>query len=143
MNIAVLGGGQSLPEDLKKIPKCFLIGVNQHASELVRPDLIIFTDDKYHNFKTDTKTKTLQWSSKFPEFPTSGHFAAWYAGTLTKDKIYLCGFDMYESNYFHTNHEMTWGGPSNEIKTEQWERVFELSDNKNYVAVSGPLTFIL
>ena len=43
---AVLGGGTSLPDDIKKLPKgCVLIGVNQHAASAMPVDYIVSLDD--------------------------------------------------------------------------------------------------
>jgi len=42
---AVLGGGPSLPDDMKKLPKgCLLIAVNYHAFYLCKPDFMVYND---------------------------------------------------------------------------------------------------
>lgn len=159
-NIAVLGGGPMLENDLKKLPHqdCLLMAVNHHAFKYVNPDLMVFMDDP--NDKEDLKGfdcekvsfYTSEHSDWFAlnhapyEFPTSGHFAAWLASYITTMDIYLCGFGLYDINESINTDQKEgtfWGGPSDGRKEKQWIRTIENCPNQNIQAVSGPLKTII
>ena len=161
-DIAVLGGSISLPDDLLKLKNnCLLMSVNHHALNYAKCDFIVFMDDveKQKRLeealeKTDA-TKIAFYNSKYtdyfsvyqsPNFPTSGHFAAWVASYITTGTIYLCGFSLYNINEplnIGDDDKMGWGGPSEDVKVTQWKETFDLCVNKKFKAISGPLTEIL
>jgi hypothetical protein len=166
--IAVLGGGPSLPEDLKKIPKdCILISANHHAFKLVVPDFICFLDPPDHaaiaadvEYKRITynpgTTKRISYANltltdyycineaKFHTSSDTGIFSTWVASYIGKNDIYLCGFGLRnskEAQYFHEMPAgMYWGGPSQEVKSKRWEDLRDDMERPERVkAVSGPL----
>jgi len=115
---AVLGGGPSLPEDLKKVPKgSVLIAVNYHALRLVDAEFMVFNDDPLgdprlfaaakdfggvrvnpdKNF-SDVEFDVPVWTGFF-----SSNTAAWFALWMGCDPVILCGMDCYQGDrvYFH------------------------------------------
>ncbi len=115
---AVLGGGPSLPEDLKKVPKgSVLIAVNYHALRLVNAEFMVFNDDPLgdprlfaaakdyggvrvnpdKNF-SDVEFDVPVWTGFF-----SSNTAAWFALWMGCDPVILCGMDCYQGDrvYFH------------------------------------------
>jgi len=114
---AVLGGGPSLPEDMKRLPeKCIFIAVNYHALHLCKPHFIVYNDQPESDpllFEAIQKTKAIKVSPdpssdiKF-DIPVwtgfySSNTAAWFALWLGCDPVILCGMDCYqgEVKYFH------------------------------------------
>lgn len=112
---AVLGGGPSLPADMKRIPEnSVLIAVNFHAFHYCHPDFMVYNDHPGNNTmmaKTIREHKTTHVS---PE-PTSdvifdvpvwtGFFssntAAWFALWIGCDPVILCGMDCYQGEQKH------------------------------------------
>lgn len=143
MIAAILGGGPSLPEDLKSIPKeAVLFGVNGHASKIIDCDYIVFND--YHGgvlFK-GLKGKKI---CRFREYADiyqdcekgliSGVVALRYALAERYSPIILAGFDCYQQGgYFHDNTQ------------NERAKLFTLEHHLSYwpphndvYAVSGPL----
>jgi len=164
--VAILGGGPSLPEDLKNIPKdAILISANHHACRLVEPDYLCFLDPWHivsNDFKeTYKKTKAKKIShgavgytdfycinecKEAHKFSDSGIFAAWVGGYITTGDIYLCGMNLRlhgEPMHFYDSGLTTgWGGASKEVKIDRWVRVIGSLDNK-VTALSGPLKEII
>lgn len=119
---AVLGGGVTLPADLREIPQVdVLIGVNQHS--LILPlDYVCFLDrhmwDYVEGFRDILKVTT---SNKFahrndvihagtaPTIGFSGGLAVWVASVMGFDKIFVCGMDQYEDR--GDGREYWWEGP--------------------------------
>jgi len=143
-NIAVLGGGPSLEEDLKKIPDdCLLISCNHHAFQFVRADIMVYMDKPIKEMLgiiDNPKIRKIVHTQFFPKFRNTGHFGAWVASGMTDGKIYLCGMDLYQTDVFYENESMVWGGSEN--KEGEWLDVFKTCGNKSFIAVSGPLTKI-
>lgn len=119
---AVLGGGPSLPEDLKRLPSgCVLIAVNFHAFYYCRPDYMVYND---HPESTPELAKAVQdcHATLVSPDPTSdiafdipvwtgfysSNTAAWFALWCGCDPVILCGCDCYQSDvkYCHPyNHD--------------------------------------
>src|SRR5258708_26391001 len=112
---AVLGGGPSLPSDIKKLPAdCILIAVNYHGFYYCSPDFMVYNDAPENNtlqIKAVQEHKAVHVS---PE-PTSditfdvdiwtGFFssntAAWFALYLGCEPVILCGMDCYQGAVKH------------------------------------------
>lgn len=121
---AVLGGGVSLPSDLRTIPQVdVLIGVNQHS--LILPlDYVAFLDRHMFNYVEgygDIKKLTTlnHWKSRSdfihagecPPIGFSGAMAVWCADQMGFDTIYVCGMDQYQD---FGGREYWWQGPQSE-----------------------------
>jgi len=118
---AVLGGGVTLPIDLRKIdPVDRLIGVNQHAM-ILDLDYLVFRDRHMHQYVKDlrdvwlvTQTNTFKddhviHAGIAPFIGYSGAMAIWVADYLGFDKIWICGMDQYDRKY--DDREYWWDGP--------------------------------
>lgn len=106
---AILGGGVSLPEDLRRIPQVdCLIGINHHS--IILPlDYIVFLDREMWKY-VETVDGCWKVSScgKFkgrsdfihigdaPIIGFSGALAVWFADQLGFETIYVCGIDQYQ-----------------------------------------------
>lgn len=123
---AVLGGGVTLPADLRAIPKVdILIGVNQHS--LVLPiDYVCFLDkhmwDYVGEFRDIKKVTSLNhWNGRgdvihageAPVIGFSGALAVWVAHEMGFEKIYVCGMDQYQDR---DGREYWWEGPQSVMK---------------------------
>lgn len=121
---AVLGGGVTLPEDLRVIPQVdVLMGVNQHS--LILPlDYVVFVDRHMANYveqyRDIFKISTLnKWSNRSdfihcgecPPIGFSGAVAIWCADQMGFEKILICGMDQYQNR---DGREYWWQGPQSE-----------------------------
>lgn len=121
---AILGGGVSLPKDLRSIPQVdVLIGVNQHA--VILPlDYIVFSDREtwpyIENIDGCYKVSNLnKWPSRAdfihcgeaPAIGFSGAKAVWVADQMGFETIYICGMDQYADL---RGREYWWQGPQSE-----------------------------
>ena len=109
---AVLGGGPSLPAQVRRLAGDeLLIGVNQHAL-LLALDYIMFQDAavfdlvKDHPAQRITQHRDLAdiWSGIAPDFQFSGGTAVWVADFFGCAPIILCGIDEYSADrrYWHS-----------------------------------------
>ena len=114
---AVLGGGPSLPDDMKMLPDgCLLIAVNYHAFYFCKPDYMVYNDHPESNpllieaVKTKKAIKVSPDPSSDIQFDVpvwtgfySSNTAAWFALWLGCDPVILCGMDLYqgEKKYCH------------------------------------------
>jgi hypothetical protein len=159
---AVLGGGPSLPEDLKRLPSgALLIAVNYHAFYHLEdrlPHFMVYNDAPSTNplqEKAVQEHKTIHVSpepSTDIEFDVSdvwtGFFssntAAWFALHMGCDPVILCGMDCYQGPIKHcppsTYHSEMFDMPL-DFYTRPW-----VEDCKNSVphperlrVMSGPL----
>jgi len=114
---AVLGGGPSLPEDLKRVPAgALLIAVNYHALKICQPDFMVYNDQPDTDPRLLEAVRTVKAVKVSPD-PTSdiefdvpvwtgfysSNTAAWFALWLGCDPVILCGMDCYQGErvYFH------------------------------------------
>lgn len=114
---AILGGGPSLPEDIKRLPaECILIAVNYHALFLGPVDYMVYNDAPDSDPLLERAVKEHRVSLVSPD-PTSdvlfdvpvwtgfysSNTAAWFALWMGCDPVILCGMDLYqgEKKYFH------------------------------------------
>jgi hypothetical protein len=155
---AVLGGGPSLPDDLKRLPPgCLLIAVNYHAQYLVKPDFMVYND---HLESLDQQTRqailegdVIRVSSnpdsdiKFDMDVWTGFYssntATWFALWMGCDPVILCGMDLYQGEraYFHEYEDQPQFHQPLEHHLQPW-----IEDAKNMLpgwqrvrAMSGPL----
>jgi hypothetical protein len=116
---AVLGGGPSLPGDMRRLPDdCLLIAVNYHALLLCQPHFMVYNDHPEHdpllaeaieNNGQVVKVSNEPSSDIIFDVPVwigfySSNTAAWFALWMGCDPVILCGMDLYqgEKKYFHT-----------------------------------------
>jgi len=158
--IAVLGGGPSLIEDTKVIPKdSILIGVNHHATLHFSCDYAAFVDDPSTVFGLlmvsykykGRRLSTVSGHSDF-ELPENYYrggytskFATWAACYMGGDPVLLCGMDCDRSKgrYFYDNRPLDLGKKRNKAEywTRNWGFIHTKSCRPHVVrAVSGPLT---
>lgn len=109
---AVLGGGPSLVEDLKRLPKdTILIAVNNHALHFSDPEYMVFMDipgdqtpDLAEAVRNFTGLRVSQTplsdiyirSEKYWDGGFSSTLATWFACYLGCDPVILCGMDCYQ-----------------------------------------------
>lgn len=164
--IAVLGGGPSLIEDMKKLPESVIkVSCNHHAFRVCRPNYMVFLDpiennhsDEYRNLVKNPKAirvsyKLIEHTDIYTinEFPKvldpigdSGMFATWFACYITSGDVYLCGIGLRkdgEPEHFYDNGQKHfWGGAHFENKKSKWEQVLKYCDKPERIKpVSGPL----
>lgn len=154
---AILGGGPSLPGDMKKLPKnCVLIAVNYHASKICKPQFMVYNDfpesdpllmEAVLSFEgvkvspeqtSDIKFDVPVWTGFF-----SSNTATWFGLWMGCDPVILCGMDCYqgERTYFHDYEDK----PNYHYELEHYIRPWK-EDAKNLLpnwervkVVSGPL----
>lgn len=115
---AVLGGGPSLPEDLKRLPQgCTLISVNHHALRLCQPDILVYLDwpENFPELEQAVRDFTGLRVSPHPSSDVllpkgewwdggfSSTTAAWLGCRMGAEPVILCGMDCYqgEHKYFY------------------------------------------
>jgi len=114
---AILGGGPSLPEDLKRIPAgALLIAVNYHAFKIVRAEFMVYNDHIESDPRLEKAVQELK-TIRVTNGPTSdvifdvpvwtgfysSNTATWFALWMGCDPVILCGMDCYQGDrvYFH------------------------------------------
>jgi hypothetical protein len=150
--IAVLGGGPSLLNDLKRVPfDAILIGVNQHTL-LLNLDYIFYLDEAVFDAVKDSdaplcthhRAQCHIWTGVIPEFDISGPAATWMADYLGADRIIVAGCDNYSGarRYWHsTPGERQPDAISSSLGP--WKKCRDYMARPEIVrAVSGPLTEI-
>jgi hypothetical protein len=161
----ILGGGPSLPEDLKRVPsEAVLFAVNDHAFHIgIRPDYMVTMDDpsiKPALYELATKpagylrvNELLQYTDidmRGVDRPDarSGIFAAWLAIFLGCRPILLTGMDLYQGavKYCHNRdefmgHKYIFDEPM-ETHLRDWRKLQRYWGHQYIRAVSGPLVEI-
>lgn len=164
---AVLGGGPSLPEDLKTIQAftknaktTVLIAVNYHAHVIgINADFMVYNDDpetdpagmmaraieEFEGIKVslDTATSDVYMDADYWEGMYSSNLATWFADWLGCAPIYLCGMDCYQGNRVYC-HDYVHDTPVFHYKLDDHLRIWqEEGIHKLRIeviqAVSGPL----
>ena len=113
---AVLGGGPSLPVDMRKLPEdCILIAVNYHAFLFCDPDYIVYNDQPESDPRLLSAVQLAKAVRVSPD-PTSdiifdmdvwtgfysSNTAAWFALWMGCSPVILCGMDCYQGQpYCH------------------------------------------
>ena len=157
---AVLGGGPSLPGDMERLPAgCLLIAVNEHASQICKPDFVVFSDNpRMHPELLEVVenaggpvrvSENQEFSDVHIDMPIwtgnySSCFAAWFGLHLGCNPVLLCGIDCYQrpQPYFHP-----WDKPVPAMNFDlafhlrPWveEGVHKLPHKERLKAMSGPL----
>lgn len=158
---AILGGGPSLPDDIRRLPKdCLMIAVNYHAfHHLDRvPDYMVYNDAPSTNPLMEQTVMEHRSIHVSPE-PTSdvlfdvesvwtGFFssntATWFALWMGCDPVILCGMDCYQGEVKHCPPS-TYHSPMFDMPLDFYTRPW-VEDCQNSVphperirAMSGPL----
>jgi hypothetical protein len=156
---AILGGGPSLPSDLRRLPSgCMLIAVNDHAFHHCAPDYLVYMDkpeefpqlvDVMRSFKgikvsphasSDiTLPKGEWWDGGF-----TSTLATWFACWIGAKPVILCGMDCYqgEEKYCHSRpgfyHPVFDFPLENHLRA--WRFALKKCPNSQVIrAMSGPL----
>lgn len=114
---AVLGGGPSLPRDMRRLPDdCILLAVNFHALYLCQPHFMVYNDEpksdpqlfeavRNHSVLCVSPDPTSDVEFDIPVWTGfySSNTAAWFALWMGCNPVILCGMDLYqgEEKYFH------------------------------------------
>jgi len=156
---AILGGGPSLPDDIKLLPKnCLLIAVNYHALYYCKPTYMVYNDTPDTNplqQKAVDEHTTIHVSPdptsdvKFdvPDVWTgffSSNTAAWFALFMGCNPVILCGMDCYQGEQKHCLPS-TYDSPMFHMESEFYTRPW-VEDCRHSVphperlrVMSGPL----
>lgn len=166
--VAVLGGGPSLPADLKRLPVgTNLISVNGHSLRLRGADYLVFCDNPYRKSRlTSTllaaaidafygpKISIIENDSDYifdVDFWNGGFsstVATWLACYMGGDPVLLCGMDCYQGDekyFFDYSEKMEhpcWHYPlENNLKA--WRPALSKCPGPEKIkAISGPLVEI-
>lgn len=115
--IAVLGGGESLVQDIKQVPRgALLIGVNQH-SLILDLDYVFFTDHPAWPLVSRSDAPKISHlreylgfgdicSEMVPGYNFSGPRAVWVADWFGASRIIICGCDDYTGERAHWYGEL-------------------------------------
>lgn len=160
---AILGGGPSLPEDLRRLPQeTILISVNDHALHFCNPDYLVFMDIPNTQILPELARAVETFSSGLLVSPTplsdidlsevdywDGGFtsalATWFADFMGCSPILLCGMDCYqgEEKYCHPRPDFyhpVMDYPL-DMHLQAWSPAFVKCPHAERIrAVSGPLT---
>lgn len=106
--IAVLGGGESLPEHLSRLPGgALLLSANDHGCMLAACDYVVCMDDIEERLRrTGTPIIGRHWWADFriqeyERVGNSGVLGAWVAWVLGGHPILLAGMDCYQGGTYH------------------------------------------
>jgi hypothetical protein len=139
---AVLGGGVTLPADLREIPQVdILIGVNQHS--LILPlDYVVFSDrnmwEYLSGYKDILKITNLSkydyddviHAGEIPPIGFSGAKAVWCAERMGFERIYVCGMDQYQPR---DGREYWWQGPQTKLAFDHHHARDDMSRWKEFL----------
>lgn len=157
---AILGGGPSLPDDIKKLPKgCALIAVNDHALHFCQPEYLVHMDNNFDEFPALGETirnfnglivspfadsnfvlpKGQWWDGGF-----SSTLATWFACWLEFSPVILCGMDCYQGPVKYCRPRPDFYHPVFDFPLENhlraWRQAFRKCPNPGRIrAMSGPL----
>lgn len=155
---AILGGGPSLPEDLKKLPThCMMISVNDHAFYHCQPHVMVYQDhlrvapavaNALEDFDV---TVVCPWKNSHVELPKgwwdgnmSSALATWYALYIGCDPVILCGMDCYQGEEKYCHPRPGFDHPIFRVPVkkhqEKWREAFTKCPHPERIkAMSGPL----
>ena len=155
---AILGGGPSLPEDLKKLPKeCMLIAVNDHAFHHCMPHVMVYQDHLSQapavaNVIEDFEiTVVCPWKNSHVKLPPnwwdmnqSSGLATWFACWIGATDVILCGMDCYQGEVKYCHPRPGFDHPIFRVPVEKhqdrWREAFKKCPNPERIkAMSGPL----
>lgn len=156
---AILGGGPSLPKDLKRLPEdCLLIAVNDHAFHHCGPHVLVYQDrlswsprvaDVMEDF---SGVVVCPWKNSHVKLPVdwwdanqSSCLATWYACWMGFSPVILCGMDCYQGDvkYCHPvkyNPALPIFNTPLNYHLDLWRGAFEACPHPERIrAMSGPL----
>ena len=155
---AVLGGGPSLPSDLKNLPDgCVLISVNDHAFHFCEPDVLVFQDKLRYEPAVQEVLKTFKGLVVSPQAEShvqlplnwwdenmSSALATWYACWMGYDEVILCGMDCYQGKVKYCHPRPGFDHPVFRVPLKfhlaRWAKAFDHCPNPERIsAMSGPL----
>jgi hypothetical protein len=157
---AILGGGPSLPEDLKRLPKdCVLIAVNDHALYFCKPEYLVHMDDDFTNapelgkaLESFEGTIVSPFSNSHVQLPKgewwdggfSSTLATWFALWKGFDPVILCGMDCYQGEVKYCHPRPNFYHPVLDFPLENhlraWRPALKRCPNPERIkAMSGPL----
>lgn len=155
---AVLGGGPSLPKDLKRLPEgCVLISVNDHAFHHCEPDVLVFQDklmyapavaDVLKTFKGVVVSPQAESHVQLPRGWWDGNqsscLATWYALWMDYEPVILCGMDCYQGREKYCHPRPGFDHPIFRAPLEKhlalWSNAFYKCPHPERIqAMSGPL----
>lgn len=157
---AVLGGGPSLPNDLKRLPPdCLLISVNDHAFHFCEPDVLVYQDDinrpwasavreVARNFKgmivCPGEESHVTLPKNWWDENQSSALATWFACWSDHDPVLLCGMDCYQGPVKYCHPRPGFDHPVFRVPlihhVNRWRKAFEKCPHPERIkAVSGPL----
>jgi hypothetical protein len=156
---AVLGGGPSMPADLKQLPRtCIKIAVNYHAHVVgIKPEFMVYLDDPRirpqmlrvlkdeHVVKVSPEYGSdVEMDVKYWRGNNSATTAAWLALWMGCDPVYLCGMNLYmdDVKYCHTDYtpdQVPTMNTSDLMRPWIEECRGSVPHPERLVAVSGPL----
>lgn len=153
---AILGGGPSLPDDIKGLPKAVLFGINYHAPRIVDCDYLVFNDRKtphgrpmkeamaeYPGVKLSRHLHQSDYDLTYLCDPGMSSIQAVFAADLMGfDEIILCGMGCYQDGlYFHKTEEKPLVSETLHRQIKRWRLCFEKCEHPERIkAMSGPLT---
>lgn len=148
--IVVMGGGPSLPEDLKRCPTDALyISANEHGAMLRKCDYIIAIDDierKLRRFgvpiigrREFCDYRIQDWEDCL-ELNNSGRAGAWVAALLGGSVVILAGMDCYACGTYHHDvaAKSTGNGKSLDEHMDGWRRLAERLKSVHVRTCGGP-----
>lgn len=156
---AVLGGGPSLPDDIRKLPReCLMIAVNDHAFHHCMPHVMVYQDHlkfapAVANALEDFEVVVVcPWANSDVKLPKgwwdgnqSSCLAAWYACWIGASEVILCGMDCYQGKEKYCHPRPGFDHPIFRVPVEKhlelWRGAFDACPNPERIrAMSGPLT---
>lgn len=155
---AILGGGPSLVDDLKKLPdNCLLISVNDHAFHHCEPHVLVYQDHlRYAPAVADALEDfgglvICPWANSHVKLPRgwwdgnqSSALATWYACWMNYSPVILCGMDCYQGDEKYCHPRPGFDHPifyvPLEHHLERWRMAFDHCAHPERIkAMSGPL----
>jgi hypothetical protein len=160
---AILGGGPSLPEDLKRLPPdCWLISVNDHAFHHCKPHVLVYQDELKRSYTSAVRAVAENFDGMivcpFEESHVtlprgwwdenmSSALATWFALWSDCDPVLLCGMDCYQGDVKYCHPRPEFDHPIFRVPLEhhleRWRQAFTKCPHPERIkAVSGPLVDI-
>lgn len=158
---AILGGGPSLPEDLKRLPSdCILISVNDHAFHHCEPHVLVYQDHmRWAPAVADVVESfdglvVCPWANSDVQLPNgwwdnnqSSCLATFYALWMNYDPVILCGMDCYQGDVKYCHPRPNFDHPifraPLQDHLDRWKMAFDDCPHPERIrAMSGPLVQI-
>jgi hypothetical protein len=155
---AVLGGGPSLVDDLRRLPKgCVLISVNNHALHFCKPHFLVHLDNASQSPELGKALETFKgiivspFSDSHVVLPKgwwdggfSSTLATWFALWMGFNPVILCGMDCYQGPVKYCHPRPDFYHPVFDFPLENhlraWRLAFKHCPHPERIrAMSGPL----